>query len=155
MWIPKGEFNPLLQRFKIFVTPKWIFKLTFLKNNELNFFLYLESPKNDKPTKPTTYGVSLQLKNIAQVPLTLKWEINGKQKSLDIDVGKKIRHIISMNNLEKPQPLVFRVYRRGGEQTGQINRLLSWEVQPVEKPLLTLLTLNYGKSLFCLMCICS
>lgn len=53
-----------------------------------------------------------------------------------------------MKSLEKPQPVIFKVYRKGGEQIGQINRRLSWDVQPVENPLMTLLTLNYGKEWF-------
>lgn len=110
----------------------------------LNLLVYTESPREER-TKPTAYGVSLQLKNIAKVPLTLRWEIDGKPTTVDVDVGQKIRYVVSMSSLEKPEPVVFRVYRKGGDEIGQINRRLTWEVQPVEKPLLTLLTLNYGK----------
>ena len=88
--------------------------------------------------------MAFKLKNIAQVPLTVKWTENGVQKSANVEPGRKKRYTIYMKSYTEPPQMVFRVYKQGTEQLGTINGQLTLEAQPKENSLVSLWTLNFG-----------
>uniref|UniRef100_A0A7M5UND3 VWFA domain-containing protein n=1 Tax=Clytia hemisphaerica TaxID=252671 RepID=A0A7M5UND3_9CNID len=103
----------------------------------------LDSPQ--RVSQPTEYQLAFKLKNIAQVPLTVKWTENGVQKSANIEPGQKQRYTISVKSYTEPPQLVFRVYKQGTDQLGTINGQMTLEAQPKENSLVSLWTLNFGE----------
>ena len=104
--------------------------------------------KEKKEPTLQDYKISLKLRNIAQVPLTLKWNFGGKENSVDVPVGATVRYTVTVSSLTKPDPLNFKVYKKGtGQQLGQINGQQAMQMQPLLKPLVSLWKLNFGKFL--------
>ena len=100
---------------------------------------------NKNPSKPITYKITFKLKNVADVPLSLKWNFNNRENSLDILAGASLRYTVTIKSPVKPPPIDFKVYKKGTNDLGQIDGKDSVTVQPIETALVSLWKLTYGK----------
>ena len=122
------------------------FPFKFLSHRNICFNIFLEDKDvKQSSTTPIKYQVTFKAKNYANVPLTLRWRFGGKSYTLDVDRGAKLRQTIAFSSLTKPSPIVFNVYKKGTQELGTINGQQSLEAQPLEKALVSLWKLNFGK----------